>query len=98
MRIKTIIIVLAVCGLMVTSCTNANKSENDSASSQIESVEKTSDIEDLIEPCRSDSIEAVTRSGSSSEGFGRCSKCSCKAFEGRGDVCKNCGHAYKAHY
>lgn len=32
------------------------------------------------------------------QGFGRCSKCSCKSFEGRGQTCRNCGHAYKAHY
>lgn len=33
-----------------------------------------------------------------SEGFGRCSKCNCKAFEGRGETCRNCGHAYNKHY
>lgn len=42
----------------------------------------------------------VTRGGSASEGFGRCSQsgCYCKAFEGRGQTCRNCGHAYKKHY
>lgn len=33
-----------------------------------------------------------------SQGFGRCSKCYCKSFEGRGDTCRNCGHAYRLHY
>ena len=33
-----------------------------------------------------------------SEGFGRCSKCNCKAFEGRGETCRNCGHDYNKHY
>lgn len=32
------------------------------------------------------------------QGFGRCSKCYCKSFEGRAQTCRNCGHAYKAHY
>lgn len=34
------------------------------------------------------------------EGFGRCSVsgCHCKEFEGRGQTCKNCGHAYSKHY
>ena len=34
------------------------------------------------------------------EGFGRClvSGCYCKEFEGRGQTCRNCGHAYKKHY
>ncbi|MBR1474600.1 MAG: hypothetical protein IJ613_03375 [Muribaculaceae bacterium] len=35
-----------------------------------------------------------------SEGFGRCLKsgCYCKAFEGRGQTCRNCGHEYRKHY
>lgn len=35
-----------------------------------------------------------------SEGFGRCLKsgCHCKSFEGRGETCRNCGHAYSKHY
>lgn len=98
MSIKTIIMALAVCGLMVTSCNNAKTSENDSPAVQIESSEDASVLEDVVEPCDSDSVEMVTRSGSESEGFGRCSKCNCKAFEGRGQTCGNCGHAYKAHY
>lgn len=35
-----------------------------------------------------------------SGGFGRCleSGCYCKEFKGRGQTCRNCGHAYKRHY
>lgn len=35
-----------------------------------------------------------------SEGFGRCLKsgCHCKDFEGRGETCRNCGHAFNKHY
>ena len=90
--------VLAVCCLVSTSCNNANKSENDSTSVNVESVEESAVLEDVVEPCGSDSIKAVTRNGTASEGFGRCSKCNCKEFEGRGQTCRNCGHAYKAHY
>lgn len=34
------------------------------------------------------------------EGFGRCLKsgCHCKDFEGRGETCRNCGHAFNKHY
>lgn len=45
-----------------------------------------------------DTFDATARSGSESEGFGRCSRCNCKAFEGRGQTCGNCGHAYSYHY
>ena len=42
----------------------------------------------------------VTRGSSESEGFGRCleSGCYCKEFKGRGQTCRNCGHAYRRHY
>lgn len=47
-----------------------------------------------------DTTVAVTRGNADSEGFGRClvSGCYCKEFEGRGQTCRNCGHAYKRHY
>lgn len=31
-------------------------------------------------------------------GYGRCSKCECRRFEGSGQCCSNCGHNYRAHY
>ena len=42
----------------------------------------------------------VSREGTESEGFGRCleSGCYCKEFKGRGQTCRNCGHAYNRHY
>lgn len=32
--------------------------------------------------------------------WGRCSKCNCRAFEGKSNTCANpgCGHAYSDHY
>jgi hypothetical protein len=47
-----------------------------------------------------DTTVAETRGNADSEGFGRClvSGCYCKEFEGRGQTCRNCGHAYKRHY
>lgn len=44
------------------------------------------------------STEATTHV--ESEGFGRCLKsgCHCKEFEGRGQTCRNCGHAFNKHY
>lgn len=85
--------------LFAVSCGNTKASNNcvepEEVGTLAEEVSETS-LEEIVEP--GDSVNAISRSGSDSEGFGRCSKCSCKAFEGRGDVCKNCGHAYKAHY
>lgn len=53
------------------------------------------DIVETVDSCGTDSIEVITRSGSESEGFGRClvRGCNCKEFEGRGETCRNCGHA-----
>lgn len=31
-------------------------------------------------------------------GYGRCSKCGCRSYEGSGYICENCGHHYDAHY
>ena len=31
-------------------------------------------------------------------GYGACYKCSCKAFEGNGQQCSNCGHSYSDHW
>ena len=31
-------------------------------------------------------------------GYGRCSSCDCKAFEGSDNYCDNCGHNYSRHY
>lgn len=47
-----------------------------------------------------DSRKTPSKTQVKSEGFGRCleSGCYCKEFKGRGQTCRNCGHAYKRHY
>lgn len=65
-----------------------------------EQVEKDSvDVVEAIDTAAVDT-SVVTRGGTESEGFGRCleSGCYCKEFKGRGQTCRNCGHAYKRHY
>lgn len=98
MKLKSLSLAVAVCAMMLASCGNSVKTDNDSVAEK-EAVEVASQVEndscDADEVCN-DSI--VTRGGTASEGFGRCSKCNCKEFEGRGQTCRNCGHAYKAHY
>lgn len=32
------------------------------------------------------------------QGYGACSRCPCRGFEGRGEVCRNCGHNYYSHW
>lgn len=86
---------LTVIVLGFIACGNLNKgnSQTDTESAEMTEVEMSvsSDV---------DSSSVVTRGGTESEGFGRCSEsgCNCKAFKGRGDTCGNCGHAYRRHY
>lgn len=99
MKLKMLTLALAVCGMMLSSCGNSANSGNENAGEK-EAAKAASQVEtyscDAEEVCN-DSI--VTRSGEApAEGFGRCSKCNCKKFEGRGQTCGNCGHAYRAHY
>lgn len=100
MNLKIFSLAFAVCAMMLASCGNASKMDSDSTQTgEVEVTEQAIVVED--DSCDAECVEndsIVTRGGNASEGFGRCSKCSCKSFEGRGDVCKNCGHAYKAHY
>ena len=58
------------------------------------------EVEETIDSTDIDTSTVVTRGGTESEGFGRCSEsgCNCKSFKGRGDTCGNCGHAYRKHY
>ena len=81
--VLTIALGIAACGLMSFSA-NAN-----SVGEKVECGEHHSAI------CTTD-----VHSHSDSEGFGRCleSSCYCKEFKGRGQTCRNCGHAYKRHY
>lgn len=80
-------------GLM--SCGNS-KSPASAVQEEVEMVE----VEEVIDEPEADTSAVVTRGGSESGGFGRClqSGCYCKAFEGRGQTCRNCGHAYSRHY
>lgn len=96
MKIKSLSLAIAMCTMMLASCGNSTKTSNGTeAEEQI--IETVSQVEpDSIDEVCNDSI--ITRGGTASEGFGRCSKCNCKEFEGRGQTCRNCGHAYKAHY
>ena len=81
-----------VCGFM--ACGNSKTPANQQEETEPVNVEATAELPDT------DSDAVVVRSGSESEGFGRCleSGCYCKEFKGRGQTCQNCGHAYKRHY
>lgn len=98
MKLNSLSLAIAVYAVMLSSCGNSAKSDNDSVAER-ETTEVVSQVE--TDSCDEDGVcndSIVTRGGTASEGFGRCSKCSCKEFEGRGQTCRNCGHAYKAHY
>lgn len=98
MKNKSLSLALVIFAIILASCGNSAKSDNDTVA-DIETTEMVSQVED--NSCESDQAcndSIVIRGGTASEGFGRCSKCNCKEFEGRGQTCRNCGHAYKAHY
>jgi len=43
--------------------------------------------------------ETDAQSGSEQQrGYGRCSSCNCRHYEGSGNTCRNCGHNYWRHY
>lgn len=99
MNLKSLLLTIAVCSMILISCGKAEKSTNET-SYQVENFE---DVVEVSDTCRMDTTcndSIVTRGGTASEGFGRClqSGCHCKKFEGRGETCRNCGHAYKKHY
>lgn len=86
-----------VCGLMACGNTKApatEQAEEDQTATEVVEEQEAVDAEEA------DTTEAVTRGGTESEGFGRCleSGCYCKEFKGRGQTCRNCGHAYRRHY
>lgn len=99
MKLKLLSLAIAIYAMMFASCGNsAQGSDAVSGQETTENVAQTeTDSCDVEEVCN-DSI--VTRGGTPSEGFGRClvRGCNCKEFEGRGQTCRNCGHAYKKHY
>ena len=95
---KKIFLICAIAMMVVglSSCGNSKTTATEPAAEEQPATEAVTEPE-------SEDVDAArveTRGESDSEGFGRCSAsgCSCKAFEGRGDTCKNCGHAYRKHY
>lgn len=98
MKLKSLALIITIYATMLASCGNSDKTDNNSfVEEETREVVSQDDTDSYdADKVRNDSI--VTRGGTASEGFGRCSKCNCKAFEGRGQTCRNCGHAYKAHY
>ena len=85
------------CGFI--ACNNPKTFNTEQVETTVVDVEIEADSI-VIDTATVDTIDAVTRGGADSEGFGRClvSGCYCKEFEGRGQTCRNCGHAYKRHY
>lgn len=67
---------------------------------QVENAMNDNAKTELVDTTSVDTVNAETRGGTESEGFGRCleSGCYCKEFKGRGQTCRNCGHAYRRHY
>lgn len=86
-----------VCGLM--ACGNSKAPATEQAEEEQTATEVVEELE-AVDAEEADTIKAVTRGGTESEGFGRCfeSGCYCKGFKGRGQTCQNCGHAYRRHY
>ena len=86
------ILSVTVCGFI--ACGNSKSPATEQVATESEEIVEKADSSAI------DTTEVVTRGGSESEGFGRCSEsgCYCKEFKGRGETCRNCGHAYKRHY
>lgn len=93
MKKNVYIFVVTVMTSTILACGNANTS--DTKQREIDSTI----VSEVVDTSMVDTTVAV-RGGSESEGFGRCleSGCYCKEFKGRGQTCRNCGHAYKRHY
>lgn len=87
---STIMMTAMVCGFM--SCGNFKTPATEKSETEVTELEQKDDTA-MVDT-------AVTRGETESEGFGRClqSGCYCKGFEGRGETCRNCGHAFKKHY
>lgn len=87
---KKLLSVFAIIAMMIgfTACGNSNSSKK-----QLDPVGEVSGV-------TFSASEEPVKVDAEAEGFGRCSVsgCHCKEFEGRGQTCKNCGHAYSKHY
>lgn len=100
MSLKSLFMNVFACYIFA-SCNSSQQTETPSSFEDEDTIkgekyEYTSNEPSQAVYNNNDSI--VTRGGTTSEGFGRCSKCNCKEFEGRSQTCRNCGHSYKAHY
>lgn len=91
-----------VCSFM--ACGNSTSKDENKDSADVKNKQEVVDDKQTVAP-QSDATDQDTERGteeavSGKEGFGRClqSGCYCKGFEGRGQTCRNCGHAYKRHY
>ncbi|MGM9843123.1 MAG: hypothetical protein ACI30S_02735 [Muribaculaceae bacterium] len=99
---KKLIGVFAMSAMMfgMVAC---GSSETKEANQEEVAVQEEVMLQDTVATATEESsVEASTEevSRGEGEGFGRClvSGCHCKEFEGRGQTCRNCGHAYKKHY
>lgn len=93
----TVLMTAMVCGFI--ACGNSNTPAKEQGETVVtETVDAVDSID--ADTVALDTTATETRGDADSEGFGRClvSGCYCKEFEGRGQTCRNCGHAYKKHY
>lgn len=88
---------MAACGGSEKAADAATDQETTEVTAEEVAVDTTVVCSECDGEC-ADSV--VARAAGESQGFGRClqSGCHCKEFEGRGQTCRNCGHAYKKHY
>ena len=92
------VVAAMVCGFM--ACGNTKVPATEQAEDEQTAITEVAAEQKAVDAEEADTIETVTRGGTESEGFGRCleSGCYCKEFKGRGQTCRNCGHAYRRHY
>lgn len=103
MRMLFYLTFIALSITCITSCGNSStQGQTDVDSLSATAVEDSSEIDSISARGDLEVFGAESPSGTEvqSEGFGRCleSGCYCKEFKGRGQTCRNCGHAYKRHY
>lgn len=94
-------VAMMLCGFV--ACGSSSKEEKKDSIDTDNKNEMVNTQQELNASQENATHENTTERGeveSGSEGFGRCaaSGCYCKAFSGRGQTCRNCGHAYSKHY
>lgn len=64
----------------------------------LQKTKKTSLLDrDIFTQIMLNQLELKTDSKPVRNGFGYCWKCGCRAYEGSGYICDNCGHHYDHH-